>query len=72
MRRTLSWFGHVCRHDIFKELTGQSISSWLRIADDRGRQGDIAVDISVGVPPTMPIHKQLGEGKTNPGKIGIS
>ena len=62
MRRKLSWFGHVCRHDTLPEImlqgtvdgwrrrgrprkswkdnikqwTGQSMSSLLCIADDRG------------------------------------
>ena len=74
-RLELSWFGHVCRHDMLakiilqktvhgrccrgrpcksckdniKEWTGQSISSLLRIADDRSRWAVITVDAFVGV-----------------------
>ena len=72
-RRTLSRFGHVCRHvtllkttlhetvdggrrsgrlctswkDNINEWTDQSLSSLLRIADDRIRLAAIAADISL-------------------------
>ena len=40
--------------DNIKEWTGQSMSSLMRIADDRGRFAVIAAAASVGVPPTTP------------------
>ena len=41
---------HKSWKDNIKEWTGQSMSSLLRIADDRGRWAVIAADVSVGVP----------------------
>ena len=81
-RRTLSWFGHVCRHDTvpkimlhgtadgsrrrrrprkswrdsIKEWTGQSLSSLLRIVDERIRLATITAVASVRVPSTTPVH----------------
>ena len=44
---------HVNRggRDKIKELTGQSLSLLLRIADDKSRWVTIAAEASVGVPP---------------------
>ena len=40
--------------DNIKEWTGQSMSSSLRIADDRSRWAVITAEASIGVPPTTP------------------
>ena len=42
--------------DNIKEWTGQSVSSMLRITDDRGRWAVLAAETSVGVPPTLGRH----------------